>query len=377
MATTASGLGNCKRFLWATLACVGLQVGLLPAQEAVSTDQRKAPEERLLAALETLRVQAQIPGLSVALVDHGELVFARGLGYSHPEEGIAATGETLFDIASVTKPLSATVILGLAEEGLVDLDRPIAEYSDWAEFCEAFAEQSSIFARDLQCDPPLHTLRHMLSHTVQGKPGEHFSYNPVIFSWASRPIMAATGMNYSDLVTERLFDPVGMSHSARKHRARPIPELLARDLAPPHMLDESGRVVASPPMKVQGDGAAGGVISTVTDLARFDIALDSGKLISSESRAMMMTPVRSSTGEPQPHGLGWFVQEYKGTRLVWHSGWWEDAYSALYLKVPEHETTIILLANSEGLWWDNPLDEARVEGSAFARAFLSLWLGIE
>ena len=66
-----------------------------------------------------------------------------------------------------------------------------------------------------------------------------------------------------------------------------------------------------------------------------------------------------------------------GARLVWHSGWWEDAYSALYLKVPDRDATIILLANSEGLWWDNPLDEARVEESAFAQAFLSIWLGID
>ena len=90
-----------------------------------------------------------------------------------------------------------------------------------------------------------------------------------------------------------------------------------------------------------------------------------------------MTPSRTSSGEVLPHGLGWFVQEYRGHKLVWHSGWWEDAYSALYLKVPEKGVTIILLANSEGLWWDNPLDKAIVERSKFARAFLKVWLGIE
>ena len=60
---------------------------------------------------------------------------------------------------------------------------------------------------------------------------------------------------------------------------------------------------------------------------------------------------------------------------MWHSGWWEEAYSALYLKVPDEGLTCILLANSEGLWWDNPLDAAEVQRSPFARACLETWLG--
>ena len=76
-----------------------------------------------------------------------------------------------------------------------------------------------------------------------------------------------------------------------------------------------------------------------------------------------------------PHGLGWFVQEYRGRKLVWHSGWWEKAYSAIHLKVPEEKLTLILLANSEGLWWNNPLDDAQVEKSPFAAAFLERFAG--
>ncbi|CAN5142013.1 hypothetical protein BH24PSE2_BH24PSE2_05130 [soil metagenome] len=60
--------------------------------------------------------------------------------------------------------------------------------------------------------------------------------------------------------------------------------------------------------------------------------------------------------------IQWDVQQYRGERLGWHSGWDEEAgFSALYLKVPERNLTLILLANSEGLWWNNPLDRAKVE----------------
>jgi hypothetical protein len=68
------------------------------------------------------------------------------------------------------------------------------------------------------------------------------------------------------------------------------------------------------------------------------------------------------------------VQEYQGRTLVWHSGWWDDAYSALYLKVPSLDLTFIVLANSEGVWWDNPLDRAEVHRSEFAQAFLSTFV---
>jgi CubicO group peptidase (beta-lactamase class C family) len=364
------------RSLAAALFAVSLVGAGAPLQEDedVSGPGEKGP--RLIAALEALRREARIPGLSIAVVDHGAVVLAQGLGFADPENRVAATADTPYDIASVTKPLSAVVMLRLVERGIVDLDRPIAEYSDWQEFCEAFREQPSIFARDLHCDPPVHTLRHLFSHTAQGSPGERFSYNPVLFSWASRPIMAVTGVPYSDLVRQHVFEPAGMVRSARRHRALGLPEHLAGDLAPPHRLDDSGSVVRSPRPGPQGDGAAGGIISTVADLARFDIALDAGVLLSPELRALAMTPSRSSSGEILAYGLGWFLQKYGGSQLVWHSGWWEDAYSALYLKVPDRNVTIILLANSEGLWWDNPLDEARVEDSPFARAFLSIWLGM-
>ncbi len=88
----------------------------------------------------------------------------------------------------------------------------------------------------------------------------------------------------------------------------------------------------------------------------------------------MMAPTRTTNGEALPYGLGWYVQEYEGHTLVWHSGWWEDAYSALYLKIPTLNLTFIVLANSEGVWWGNPLERAAVERSQFAQAFLSAFV---
>ncbi len=354
---------------------------LLAAHTSLSAEQKQAPtsvESRDVAAfvqqLDSLREAANIPGLSVAVVKDHAIVLAAGLGYANVEDGIFASAKTAYDIASVAKPLTAVVAQRLVEAGILDLDRPLVDYSEWTDFCTAFNQQPSIFAKGLRCHPPDHTLRHLLSHTATGTPGTQFSYNPVLYSWASRPIMASADAPFSALVEQYVFIPADMRKSARKHRDLPLREDLAQRLAPPYRIDSSGAIIRAPALPPQGDGAAGGVVTTVLDLAKFDIALDQGVLISAQSRAEMMAPSRSINGEALPYGLGWYVQEYEGHTLVWHSGWWPDAYSALYLKIPSLELTFIVLANSEGIWWDNPLDRAAVHRSEFARAFLSTFV---
>jgi CubicO group peptidase (beta-lactamase class C family) len=135
---------------------------------------------------------------------------------------------------------------------------------------------------------------------------------------------------------------------------------------------DEARLVPSTPPPPQGDGAAGGSVSTVMDLARFDLALDAGRLLGDSLRKLMWEPTRTAAGAALPYGLGWFVQEVHGRRVVWHTGLWEGRYSAFSLKVPAERLTLILLANSDGLRWPTPLDGADIQGSAFARAFLSV-----
>jgi len=111
-------------------------------------------------------------------------------------------------------------------------------------------------------------------------------------------------------------------------------------------------------------------IASVMDLARFDIALSNDRLLTPASRAKLWTPARAEL----PYGLGWFLGSYRGRRVAWHTGLWEGQYSALYLKVlgdtRAERYTLILLANSDGLRWPTRLDEAAIERSPFAVAFL-------
>jgi CubicO group peptidase (beta-lactamase class C family) len=333
----------------------------------------------LESRLEWLRQARRIPGLAAVVLRDTTVVMAHGLGYADLERQVPVTLETPFNVASVAKPISAVVALRLAADGVLDLDRPMRRYQGFAEFCDATRGEGGIFFRDYACEGDRLTLRHVLSMTANGeRPGTRFWYNPPSFSWASRPMAEVTGRTFSDLVDSLVFRPAGMRSSARTNRRLPLPADLAARLATPYHLDSAGRFVRSDPPPPQGDGAAGGVIASAMDMARFDIALTAGRLLAPEWRARMWAPARTPSGAALPYGLGWFLGEHRGRRLAWHTGLWEGRYSALYLKVlgdtPEERLTLILLANSDALQWQTNFDEAAIERSPFAAAFFATFL---
>jgi CubicO group peptidase (beta-lactamase class C family) len=314
-------------------------------------------------------VEAGIPGLAVGVLREGEILALRGFGFADVEVGHRVTPDTPFNIASVTKPISAVVAMRLQELGRLSLDTPMSAFAGFDEFCQAALARGGLFFGDWACDDPAITLRHVLSMTSNGELGADFFYNPVAFSWASRPLAEAGGGPFSQLVAQHVFEPVGMTRSARIHRDLPLPDDLGRDLAIPYHWAADSTLRRSDPPPPQGDGAAGGVISTVRDLAKFDLALDAGALIADSLRDAMWRPARPDI----PYGIGWFVNDVGGETVVWHTGLWEGAYSALYLKVPESQATLLLLANSDGLSWDTELDEAVITKSPFAQTFID-WL---
>lgn len=348
----------------------GCAPAALPREMAMEHDDR-ARAAQLMTQVDSLRTALRIPGLAVVVLRDTAVLSARGFGMADVERAVPVTPETPFNIASVAKPIGAVVALRLVEQGLLDLDRAMRSYRDFAEFCGDVRGAGGIFFGDYACEDSTLTLRHVLSMTANGVPGTRFFYNPPSYSWASRPMAEVAGTSFSDLTATLVFTPAGMTRSARIHRRLPLPPALAAELAKPYHLDSTGRVVASDPPGPQGDGAAGGVIASAMDLARFDIALTQGRLLSAASRRTLWTAGRSPAGAELPYGLGWFIAAPQGETLIWHTGLWEGAYSALYLKVPGRHLTLILLANSDGLQWESRLDEAVVERSPFAQALLA------
>jgi hypothetical protein len=123
-------------------------------------------------------------------------------------------------------------------------------------------------------------------------------------------------------------------------------------------------------MHLNGANTAAEVTTTVLDLAKFDIALDEGRLIGSESRDRMWTLAVSNAGKTLPYALGWFVEEFAGHKVIWHYGLLPPCASALYVKVPAAELSFFLLACNDRLSASFAWDAEGVRASPFARAFL-------
>ena len=328
--------------------------------------------------LDSLRKEKNIPGLSVAIVKDQELLWTQGFGYADVDREVPITPDTPYWIASVTKTFVGLAFLHLEAEGQIDLDERAADTPRFDRLCRWLANSSLPFGQDLRCDAPI-TIRHILHHQVQGEPGSAFRYNPIMYSRLSRYLEHKFGQGVhavegrhnflAQTIDRAILTPAGMTRTMSSQWDRSKP-LVFFDMAQGIHVDEQGGWTAlrRPERHIAG-GA--GVVSTVQDLARYDIAIDSGLIAPPPVRQKLFTPAPLNDQTASPYAFGWYVQEYRTERLIWHAGWDEEVgFSALYLKVPDRHLTLILLANGEGMWWGNPLDAAAVEGSPFARLFL-------
>jgi CubicO group peptidase (beta-lactamase class C family) len=166
----------------------------------------------------------------------------------------------------------------------------------------------------------------------------------------------------ANVVNERLFS------SALVDRYKSALDRLATG----YKVDKRGRLTKTD-VPLEGINAATGLVSTVRDLARFDAALDTSLLLREETLQTAWLVTYNSQNAALPAGLGWFVQNYRGEPVVWHFGLIANAYSSLIIKLPSRKTTLILLANSDGLSAPFQLEAGDVTKSLFATLFLRLF----
>ncbi len=327
-------------------------------------------EERL----DLIRQSFDIPGMSVAVLHKRAVILARGFGVVDIAKGTAATENTPYPIASITKTFAAALIMRLVEAGKLDLDEAMSTYdSGYAQWCESLKTRNLPAARNYNCDTERITVRHHLTHTAQGKPGTSYDYNGFLFARLTNIVDALSAKNFMQSLEEDILDPVGMRDTALGANDPHKANVIAR-MPKPYKLDGDGNVVESttftPPLDYMT--AASGLISTVMDLAKYDIAIDRNIIYSTQVKQQIWTPGVSPTGRRFPYGLGWFVFEYRGgrSRLPWHYGWYPDAFSSLLLKVPDQQLSFILLActdRASSVFFLGNGDPIR---SAFASAFL-------
>jgi len=307
--------------------------------------------ERELAKLQR---KHDIPGMSGAIAAGKEIVWLKAFGKADQERDIPVTTNTVFHLASLTKPFAAAILLQLVESGKLDLDTPASKFGI------AFTNSPSI------------TVRHLLSHTSEGEPGTAYKYSGARFRHLDKVIEALTGNNFATEVGQRIGEPLHLNDTAPNpevpaacRAAGRLPEPFKARLAKGYQ--PNGKVPQAYP---QGVSASAGLVSTAADIARFSIAWDENTLLKPETKALAYTAGRSKDGTPLAYGLGWFIFEKDRRKVVWHYGWW-DGISALIVKAPQQKLTFVLLANSDML--SRPFNlggDSDVHRSAFASAFL-------
>jgi CubicO group peptidase (beta-lactamase class C family) len=325
---------------------------LLLATSASAAPSRFSRFER---EADALRRELRIPGMSAVILENQKIVWMKGFGFADLEKHVPATPDTLFHIASLTKTFAATLVLRLVEEGKLDLDEPVARYS-----------------KDITDERV--KIKHLISHTSEGTPGDAYAYSGNRFDALTAVIEAKYGKPFRQVMIDTFLVPLQMTESVPGHDVEKDPVLGPRyakqltQFAKPYTLYGTDEIVPSgyPPRDM---GAAAGLLSTVRDMAKFDVAIDRHVFLKPETQARAWTPFLSNAGQPLRHGLGWFVENYRGVKLIWHFGNWGTGFSATYLKVPEKQLSMILLANSEGLS-ENLYGTDGIETNAIACAFL-------
>ncbi|HSK81080.1 MAG TPA: serine hydrolase domain-containing protein [Thermoanaerobaculia bacterium] len=305
-------------------ACASSRDPGAPTEKPASSE---SDVEAFARTVDELRGEMRIPGLSVAVARDGRILLSRGFGWSDVERQVAASPETLYPIGSITKTFTSTLMLQLVEQGRLDLEAPVSRHVTW------------------QVPADVH-VRHVLSHTSEGEPGERFIYSER-FNWLDNVVESATKGSFPLLLKEGVLQPAGLTNTFGGTGDGAADAAAHPGLATPYVW-EDGRQVRSefPPM---GLHSSSGLHSTVLDLVAYSAALDDGRLLRAETRERAFSPTVSTQGGALPYGLGWFTQQVAGERVVWHGAWWPRAFSGMLLKVPEKRLTLAVLANSDAL----------------------------
>lgn len=341
----------------------------LPIGEAEARAGGVIDYARLDARLSRLMEDPAMVGLAVAIVEDGEIRFAKGYGETVGGSGDPVTTSTIFRWASLSKGVAGDMVALLAHQGRLSLNEPVYRHASslrlpgggetTATVADLLSHQTGLFshAQDarLEDDWDPRYLRSSLAslHNIC-PPGACHAYQNVAFDAASEIVERVTGKPYSEAVREQLFQPLGMT-SANMSRAQ---LLRARSWARPHVGGRNSRPVEVTEAYYRVP-AAGGVNGSIGDLAIWMLAQmgEARDVLPDRVLDAVQTPIANTPGESSrrrkyrertsnsSYGLGWRILDYAGHRVVGHHGG-VRGYRSLILFDPERRAGVVALWNS-------------------------------
>ena len=334
--------------VWAVLFC-GIESAQAqsPATISAVTEYVKAEMQR-----------QHIPGLSLLVVKAGTIVRAEGFGLSNVELQVPVKPETIFQSGSVGKQFTATAVMMLVEQGKIGLDDPLTKY-----FADAPATWKEVTVRELLSHtagfgdyPKTFDMRKDWTEDEELKliesiplaypPGTKWEYSNFGYVTLGILIHRVTGEFYGDFLQEQIFRPLGMQSTRIISEADIVPNRSAGYRLVKGELKNQEWV--SPVVNTTADGS---LYFSILDLAKWDAALYTDKLLKRSSLDLMWTPVKLKNGEVNKgnYGFGWFIDNRDGHRCIHHDGSWQGFETAIDRYVDDKLTVVVLanLADSE------------------------------
>jgi CubicO group peptidase (beta-lactamase class C family) len=362
-----------------------------PAQAGASAPPVSAPGARPAqladfdAYVDGVRKQFDVPGIGVAIVKDGKVVLEQGSGVRKLGDPTPVDAHTMFAIASNTKAFTAAALSILADEKKLSLDDRVVDRLPWFQMSDPYVTREmrirdllahrsglSLGAGDLLYWPAtsyttkevVQRLRYVpLANSFRSA----YAYDNILFAVAGLVIEEVSGKPWAQFVSENIFTPLGMTET----RTNALALKPGDDVAVGHAKENFSDLKPVATMSWNNNSGAGGMYSSVHDLATWmRVQLDGGvigidaqgherRLFSAARQQDMwslLTPIpiadpavpELAAAKPNfaGYGEGWFVSDYRGHKLVWHTGGWPGQVSRITL-VPDMKLGIVVLTNQE------------------------------
>jgi D-alanyl-D-alanine carboxypeptidase len=341
------------------LAFAALAAALLGASTGTGGPKPLTPAlERQIDAIVTAQLREQfVPGAQVAIAENGRIVYTKGYGYRDLDDRLPVDAKTAFGIGSVTKQFTASAIMLLQQEGKLNVDKSLATYLPNAPHASAvtlrellthtsgivgYTEQPNFSLLLPTPATPRRIISSIAADPLAFTPGTKWEYSNTNFVLLGMIVSKLSGLSYPDFLQQHFFEPLGL-HRAWFTRIEEV-----------HPDDARGYTDFMWGLPDEHAGladwswydAAGGLTMSAEDLARWDIALDSGRVVSPQSFAEMTTPDRLANGKSTGYGFGLGVGSVFGHPTVGHDGL-VSGFTAENLTFPQDHVAIVLLANGD------------------------------
>ena len=355
---------------------------LLPASVRAQNGGPPSTLNGLDGFIEQVMKDWHVPGLAVAIVKDGHVVYAKGFGYRDVKKALKVTPDTLFAIGSCSKAFTATALAILVDEGKLDWDKPLRDYLPDFRLHDAYAT-ANIRPRDLvthQSGLPRHDLVwygsplsrkdlfERLRYLEPSRPlHARYQYNNLMFMAAGVLIERLSGLTWEEFVRRRILDPLAMKAS----NFSVLDSQKASDFSLPYQ-EEKGEVKEIPFRNIDAIGPAGSINSSVNEMTRWLLVqLGKGKfegrqVISEKSLGEVHTPQIVAGGDLKydesfysSYAMGWGVTSYRGHPSLSHGGG-IDGFTSAVRFLPKDQVGVVVLTNSSspasGLIASNAVD---------------------